>query len=130
MVLSRLHACASTYPWTRSSFAVRPHARSRDRARSRVQRLHSIHARGAHASRECVQRRCGGRGAESRGGEGPPPRLWEVGGGEDDDARVLLEAVHLDEQLVERHLHRLARGEKRWRGDLVLFEGGGDRPRG
>ena len=34
-------------------------------------------------------------------------RLGEVGGGEDDDALVLLEAVHLDEQLVERHLHRL-----------------------
>ena len=38
-------------------------------------------------------------------------RLGEVGGGEDDDARVLLETIHLDEQLVERHLHRLPSGK-------------------
>ncbi len=37
----------------------------------------------------------------------PVERFGEVRGGEHDDARVLLEAVHLDQQLIERHLHRL-----------------------
>ena len=37
-------------------------------------------------------------------------RVWEVGGGDDGDSAVLLEAVHLHQQLVQSHL----------RGGLVL----------
>jgi len=33
--------------------------------------------------------------------------LWEICGCDDDDSRVLLESVHLYQQLVECHLHRL-----------------------
>eukprot|EP00962_Isochrysis_galbana_P031896 scaffold10429_cov122-Isochrysis_galbana.AAC.2 len=43
----------------------------------------------------------------ARPDERPVEGFGEVGGGDDDDAGVLLEPVHLDQQLVQRHLHRL-----------------------